>query len=90
MLMEQELLKSLIQWGPGMVIAAMVLYGLYKLVNGVGMKIVECSKQQACAIEKLTQAIEDSTTRDNSEHREILIMLKVISEKFEKRENNGS
>jgi hypothetical protein len=89
--MQQELLRSIIQWGPGMVIAALVLYGLYKLANGVGMKMIECSKQQACAIEKLTQAIENSTSRDNSEHREMIILLKVIMEKIDQKEKvNGS
>jgi len=87
--MEQELLKSIIQWGPGMVIAAMVLFGLYRLANGIGMKLVECSKKQAVAIEGLTRAIEESTSRDNNEHREIIIMLKVISEKIERVCNGG-
>jgi len=87
--MEQKLMESIIQWGPGMVLAALVLIGLYRLANCIGMKLVECSKQQAVAIEKLTQAIEASTARDNNEHREMIIMLKVISEKVE-RFDNGS
>ena len=88
--MEQELLKSLIQWGPGMIIAALILYGLYKFATGVGMKFIECTKQQAVAIERLTKAIEDSIGRDNNEHREIIILLKVISERLERIEGNGS
>ncbi len=70
-----------------MVISALVLFGLYKLVNSVGMKMVACSQQQAVAIEKLTQAIEDSISKDNNDHREIIILLKVISEKIERIEN---
>lgn len=87
--MEQELLRSLIQWGPGMVLAAFVLLGLYRLANGIGLKLIASSEKQSVAIEGLTQAIEASVSRDNSEHREMIILQKVMMDKIE-RLVNGS
>lgn len=85
--MEQELLRSAIQWGPGMVLGIIILFGLYRLAKTVGMKLVASSEKQAIAIEGLTKSIEDFMARDNSEHREMIILLKVIMEKIEKMED---
>ncbi len=95
--MTEKLIESLIQWGPGMVMAALVLYGLFRLVNTVGIKMVAASEQQAAALsaqaesmQALTKSLQDFVSRDNNEHKEILIMLKLIWQRIEKEDKSGS
>ena len=87
--MEQEIWKSLIFWGPGMVLAIIILYGLFKLANTVGLKFIATLKDQACSMaaqatsmENLSKSIEIFCQRDNSEHREMIILLKVIANRL--------
>jgi len=82
--------NSFIDWGPGMVIAALVLYGLYRLTRGIGLKIVaalekpaEALNHQAESMDKLTGSIQGFVDRDRSEHREIIILQKVLVERFD-------
>lgn len=82
-------MQSAIQWGPGMLMAVLVLVGLYRLAKTVGTKIVESSEKQAIAIEGLTKSIDGFISRDNSEHREIIILQKVMMEKIERMEECG-
>lgn len=67
-----------------MVMGILILLGLYRLAKSVGMKLVASSEKQAIAIEGLTRSIEDFVNRDKSEHREMIILLKVIMEKIER------
>ena len=92
----QKAFNSLIDWGPGMLIAALMLYGLYRLVKGIGLKIVGALEkpsgalsQQASSMDRLTDAIHSYVARDLSEHREIIILQKIIIEKIEKLESRG-
>lgn len=82
---EQEIIKSAVQWGPGLVIAAILLIGLFRLAGGVGMRMASASEQQATALsaqaqsmEGLTNSIRDFVQRDVSEHREMLVLLRFM------------
>lgn len=82
-----EVLKSLIFWGPGSVIAAFIIYVLYRLANSLGLKFIEAQLQQADALarqaqsmERLQVSIQAFVTRDNNEHREMIILLKVVAD----------
>jgi hypothetical protein len=95
----QKGFSSLIDWGPGMLIAALMLYGLYRLVKGIGLKIVaalekpaEALTQQAQSMDRLTTSLDQFVTRDQIEHREIIILQKVILDRIEnlKRGQDGS
>jgi oligoribonuclease NrnB/cAMP/cGMP phosphodiesterase (DHH superfamily) len=88
--MESELIKALINAGTGAIIALVMLCGLYRLADKFGKQVIEAQNRQAIAINDLTNAIKDSMTKDQSEHREIIILLKVISERIERIENNGT
>lgn len=81
-----DLIKA---WGPGILIAFVMLYGLYKLLykiaTNVGLKIVgalekpaEALSSQAQSMDRLTSSIQSYVGRDQSEHREIIILQKVI------------
>ena len=86
--------ESIKSWGPGIFIAFIMLYGLYRLIfkiaTNVGLKIVsalekpaEALSSQARSMDRLTTSIENFVCRDQSEHREIIILQKVILEKIE-------
>jgi hypothetical protein len=74
-----------------MLIAALVLYGLYKLLlrlgKDVGLKIVgalekpaDALNRQAESMDKLTGSIQNFVDRDRSEHREMVVLQKVLVE----------
>lgn len=76
-------------------IALIMLYGLYKglirLGEKVGLKILSALEkpaaalnQQAESMDRLTHSIQEYVGRDQSEHREIIILQKVILEEIEK------
>ena len=82
--------NSFIDWGPGMLIAALVLYGLYRLIQNIGLKIVMALEKpttaltmQAHSMDDLTQSLREYVGRDKLEHREIIILQKVILEEIE-------
>jgi hypothetical protein len=86
--------NSFFDWGPGMLIALVVLYGLYHLIRGIGLKIVMALERpagsldrQAESMAKLTDSIQAFVERDRSEHREIIILQKVLVERFDHLEN---
>ena len=92
----QKAFNSLIDWGPGMLIAALMLYGLFRLIKGIGLRIVEALEkpsgalnQQAMSMDRLTNALHAYVGRDLSEHREIIILQKIIIEKIERLETQG-
>jgi len=88
------ILKNLIFWGPGAVIAGILIFAAYRLLDkfiekgvsgimDIGQSFVTAQKEQAASLAKLAQGTEglrDSingfVTRDNQEHREIIILLK--------------
>jgi len=78
-------------WGPGLLITLIMLYGLYRLLLGLGEKVgikilgalekpTDALSQQASSMDRLTASIKDYVSRDQSEHREIIILQKVILE----------
>jgi len=80
-------------WGPGIVFAVLMLYGLYKLLykisTEVGLKIVgalekpaEALSKQANSMDRLTISIQDYVGRDGNEHQEIIILQKVIRQEL--------
>ncbi len=88
--------KQLIFWGPGAVIAAIIIFALYKLASKFGGQFIAAQERsanalgaQAQAMTALTKSLECYMSRDNAEHKEILIMLKLIWEKVEKEKDSG-
>ena len=82
--------NAFFDWGPGMLISLVVLYGVYHLVRGIGLKIVLALEKpagsldrQAESMARLTDSIQNFVERDRSEHREIIILQKVIVERFD-------
>lgn len=80
-------------WGPGMVIGIAMLYLGYRLLFGLGKygikkigealeKPAEALNMQAQSMDRLTTSIQSYVVRDQSEHREIIILQKVILEKI--------
>ncbi len=74
-----------IKWGPGILIVLVMLYGLYKLIQGIGLKVVGALEKptqalmtQAQSMDRLTNSIEEYVHRDTNEHQEIIILQKVI------------
>jgi hypothetical protein len=86
-----EVLKSLCFWGPGMVIAGIMIAALYKLADKYLGEFVRAQQGQAASLAQLAQGTEglrDSVqafvARDNREHREMIILLKCVTDKLEK------
>src|SRR4030042_5018500 len=82
-----------LKWGPGLLIALIMLYGVYKLLfklgRDVGLKIVgalekptDALGQQAASMDRLTMSIKDYVGRDANEHQEIIILQKVIRQEL--------
>jgi len=85
--MSEPLSEALINAGVGAFIAVMLLVGIYRLVNryfrdfiDVQRGQVEAVTRQARSMEALTEAIQHSTQQDNSEHREMLVLLRFIAQ----------
>lgn len=86
-----EVIKSLCFWGPGMVIAAFMITGLYKLADKYLGEFIKAQQGQAASLAALAQGTEglrDSVqgfvARDNQEHREMIILLKCVTGKLER------
>jgi hypothetical protein len=86
-----EVLKSLCFWGPGMVIAGIMIAALYKLADKHLGEFIRAQQGQAASLAQLAQGTEglrDSVqafvARDNREHREMIILLKCVTDKLEK------
>jgi hypothetical protein len=86
--------ESIKAWGPGAFFLLVMLYGAYKLLYKIGMNVgikivsalekpAEALNSQARSMDRLTGSIETFVGRDQSEHREIMILQKVIIEKIE-------
>ncbi|TAN60749.1 hypothetical protein EPN18_07990 [bacterium] len=86
-----DILKSLIFWGPGAVIAAYIIYVIYKLANNLGFEFIKAQREQTVALARQAQSMEDLgksvrdfVARDSSEHREMIILLKVVADEVKK------
>ncbi len=86
-----EVLKSLSFWGPGMVIAGTMVAALYKLADKYLGEFIKAQQGQASSLAALAQGTEglrDSVqgfvAGDNREHREMIILLKCVTEKLER------
>ena len=92
----EDALKALVFWGPGALIAGLMIYATYRFASDIGVQFIEVQKEQAEALCRQAQGMEgvrDSihafVMRDNNEHREMIILLKVIAEKIERLDNDG-
>lgn len=84
--MEEAITKALINAGVGGLLAVLVLVGLYRIVQSLGEKFIEAQRgqaealgRQAQSLEGLSTALQDFTGRDNTEHREMLVLLRFIA-----------
>lgn len=82
-----DILKSLVFWGPGAVIAGYIIFVLYKLANNLGFEFIKATREQTSALARQAQSMEDLgksvrefVTKDSTEHREMIILLKVVAE----------
>jgi hypothetical protein len=80
--MDRELLTAIINGGTGAAIAFIILVGVYRFANRFGVDFVKTQKDQAEAMGGLRDAIQSFVSRDNSEHREIIILQKLTVEKL--------
>jgi hypothetical protein len=89
-----EVLKSLAFWGPGAILAGLMIWSLYRLadkfIEKFAVDFINAQRAQAESLAKMAQGTEGLSScvtnyfeRDNKEHREIIILLKVITEKLE-------
>ncbi|MDA8155580.1 MAG: hypothetical protein M0Z52_03870 [Actinomycetota bacterium] len=85
-----DIAKALISAGGGLLIALVILIGLYRLANKYGGKFIEAQQAQAEALGRQAQSLTDLQcsaqayfSNDNREHREILILQKLTFEKLE-------
>ena len=92
--MIDRLFGCVTDWGPGMLLAVLIVYAAYKLLfrlgADVGTKVVaalekpaEALSQQARSMEKLTDSIQNFVKSDRTEHREIIMLQKVILDRIE-------
>ena len=87
--MEDKLIVAALDAGVGGMIAAMIIFLAYKLAGKFLGGTNEALTRQAIAMEGLTDSIKEFVSRDNNEHKEILIMLKLIWTKIEKEGDGG-
>lgn len=85
--MEGELLKAIVNAGGTAAISFVLLIGIYKLANKLGGNFLEAHEAQTKAINRLTDTLEKFINRDQNEHREMIILLKVLTEKIERLED---
>ncbi len=83
------IIQALINAGGGLLIALVILLGLYRLADKHGTEFIQAQKDQAVAMGRQAESMEDMKTsikefigRDNSEHREILILQKLTVDKL--------
>ncbi len=101
--MEQKIIEAAISAGVGGLIAVVIIFFTYKLASNLLLKVgsemvgafksqAEAITRQATSMEGLTKSLQEYVTRDNSEHREIIILLKVMNERLQHMEEkqNGS
>lgn len=86
-MMEHALIKALLDAGVGTLIALFILAGLYRIAGRLGARFIEAQQSQAEALgaqaqslEGLTRSVQDFVVKDNSEHREMLVLLRYIAQ----------
>jgi hypothetical protein len=94
------LVEAFVNAGVGAFIALIVLIGLYRIAHRLGIEFIraqqaqaEALAQQARSMEGLKESIHIFVTRDNSEHREMLVLLRFMAQQQQtleevKREHN--
>jgi hypothetical protein len=87
MSMEQALLRALVESGVGAIMAVLVLVGVYRVVRGLGSSFIESQHRaaealgaQAQAVMGLTTSVQDFIRADNTEHREMIVLLRFIAQ----------
>ncbi|MBF0466716.1 MAG: hypothetical protein HQK88_15530 [Nitrospirae bacterium] len=77
-----------------MALSLIVIALSYKFMNKIGCEFVNAQKEQASALARQAQsmeglhgAIHDFLTKDNKEHLDILIMLRVIIDRMDRNQN---
>ncbi|BCS55182.1 hypothetical protein [Geobacter sp. SVR] len=85
--MVNKLIESLINWGPGGVLAGLMMLGLYKLLDKFAGKAIDAQQAQAVALasqakamEGLQTSLKEFVSRDNGEHREMLVLMKYTAQ----------
>lgn len=85
--MVNKLLESLINWGPGAVLAGVMMIGLYRLADKFAGKAVDAQTAQAVALaaqakamEGLQTSLQEFVSKDNGEHREMLVLMKYTAQ----------
>lgn len=85
-----DVLKYMTLWGPGAVIAGAMIYALYKLADKYLGDFIRAQQDQAESLGRMaqgTEGLKDSittfVTRDSQDHREMMILLKVINGKID-------
>ncbi len=88
MSVEREIVRALIDAGAGATIALVMLVGLYRIVRGLGAQFIEAQHRQAEAlgaqaqsVAGLTTSVRDFVKADNTEHREMLLLLRFIAQR---------
>jgi hypothetical protein len=81
------LYAALINAGVGGFIAVLILVGLYYIVRSLGSRFVDSQVRQAealgaqaQALASLSTSVQRFTVRDNTEHREMLVLLRLIAQ----------
>jgi hypothetical protein len=81
------LFRSLVFWGPGAVLAVVIVLCLYKLAGrflaqfiGTQEALAIATAKQADSMEGMRDAVQAYVTKDNLEHKEILVLLKYIAQ----------
>lgn len=82
-----DLIKAVVDAGVGALIALIVLMGVYRIISGLGNRFVDAEHRQAeamgaqaQAVSGLTASIQEFVRTDNTEHREMLVLLRFIAQ----------
>jgi len=85
--MEEALIRALVNAGVGAVFAVLMMVGLYRIARGLGVSFIEAQQRQAEALGAqaqamggLTSSVREFMRADNSEHREMLVLLRFIAQ----------
>ena len=87
---EQVWIKALLDAGAGALIALLILLGLYRIAHSLGIEFIKAQQAQADALSKQAQSMEGLresihgfVSRDSSEHREMLVLLRFIAQEYQ-------
>ncbi len=81
--------KAISIWGPGGALAAIIIFLLYRLADKFIPSFIAAQQAMAAALSKLAEGTQglkeclaDAVKTDNTEHREMIILLKVIKDRL--------